>query len=78
MKTPDQQAAELATREGWTYLYNSPKWHYFRNHRSLCGRFMLLATPEEGFEADKHDHHKNCVGCRRKIEKEIAKAHAAH
>ncbi len=56
--------------EGWTYLYNSPKWHYFRSGKSLCGRFMLLGKPEleahSGDIAGKDD----CKGCYRKLEKE--------
>lgn len=32
--------------EGWTYLLNSRKWHYFINGISLCGKFMLPGRPE--------------------------------
>lgn len=60
--------------EGWTYLHNSPKWHYFRAGRSLCGRFMLLTDPAEGYEQGNLESKENCMGCRRKLEKEIAKA----
>lgn len=57
--------------EGWTYLLNSPKWHYFREGRALCGRFLLLGNPEleQGNEASAD----NCSSCRRKLEKERAK-----
>jgi hypothetical protein len=61
--------------EGWTYLHNSPKWHYFRDGRSLCGRFMLLKIPE--LEAGNEDSSSNCMGCRRKLEAELKRQAAA-
>ena len=61
--------------EGWTYLYNSPKWHYFRDSRSLCGKFLLLDSSE--LEEGKNDHPKNCMGCRRKLEAELKRQAAA-
>ena len=40
----------MSCKEGWAWLWNSQKWHYFRGGRSLCGKFLLLAHPEEGYE----------------------------
>ena len=55
---------------GWTYLWNS--LHYFRGGRSLCGKILLLGTPE--LEENKDDRPRNCGGCRRELEKDRAKS----
>lgn len=57
-------------KEGWTYLLNSPTWHYFRNSRSLCGRFMLLGKPE--LEQGNETSPDNCKACVKKLLKERA------
>lgn len=31
--------------EGWTWLTNSRKWHYFVEGRSLCSKWMLFGNP---------------------------------
>jgi hypothetical protein len=74
MKTPADIAGpvRLSKSEGWTYLCNSPKWHYFRAGRALCGRFLLLGKP--ALEQGMDDHSENCMGCRRKREKETKSA----
>lgn len=61
-------------KEGWTYLYNSTKWHYFRGGRSLCARYFLLMDPREGYEQGNNASKDNCKGCVRKLEKENAKS----
>ncbi len=61
-------ATALLKKEGWTYLLNSPKWHYFRGGRSLCGRFLLLGNPE--LEQGNENSPDNCKGCLRKLQKE--------
>jgi len=59
--------------EGWTYLYNSRKWHYFRDHTSLCRKLLLLGQPD--FDpAENLASKDNCAECRRKREKELANA----
>jgi hypothetical protein len=57
--------------EGWTYLYNSPKWHYFRGGRSLCKRWMTFGSE---FEQGMDKSPDNCKGCMTALEKERAKA----
>ena len=47
--------------EGWTWLRNSRKWHYFVDQRSLCGRFLLLANPD--LEQGNDDSPDNCKAC---------------
>jgi len=57
--------------EGWTYLFNSPKWHYFRGGRSLCKRWMTFGSE---FEQGNDKSPDNCKGCMTALEKERAKA----
>ena len=52
-------------KEGWTYLTNSPKWHYFVDGRSLCKRFMLFALPD--LELGNDNSPDNCKACRNKL-----------
>ncbi len=61
-------AKEKNEKEGWTWLHNSKKWHYFREGRSLCGKFMLFKNPTDGFEIGNNDSEDNCVGCKKKLE----------
>ncbi len=58
------------TAEGWTWLLNSRRWHYFRGGRSLCGGFMLLSS--KALEQGEDDAPENCAACRRKRLKELA------
>jgi hypothetical protein len=53
-------------REGWTWLFNSRKWHYFRGSRSLCGKFLLLGSKDLEMGNDKSAD--NCGSCQRKLE----------
>lgn len=57
--------------EGWTWLSNSRKWHYFVDGRSLCKKFMLFST--SGLEQGKDDSPDNCMACRKALEKRKAK-----
>jgi hypothetical protein len=56
------------TEEGWTWLLNSRKWHYFRDNRSLCCRYGLLGLPEFEGDANSRD---NCAECQRRRMKEM-------
>lgn len=58
-------------KEGWSWLFNSRKWHYFRNGVSLCGKFMILGLGE--FEQGDDTSPDNCKMCSRKRLKEIQK-----
>ena len=59
-------------KEGWSWLYNSPKYHYFREGRSLCKRWMILGPGD--FEQDwKDDMPDNCAGCQKKLLKNPSK-----
>jgi hypothetical protein len=58
--------------EGWAFLWNSKKWHYFRDGRSLCGRWMCFSYDVD--EKEKIDSPDNCAACKRKRLKELEKA----
>lgn len=63
-------------REGWTWLHNATKWHYFssdRDNRSLCNRYMLLALPAE-LEQGNEGSPSNCKACLRALQKRRAHA----
>jgi hypothetical protein len=57
-------------KEGWTWLMDSRRWHYFREGRSLCNCFLLWGKPE--LEQGENDSPSNCAVCKRKLAKEIA------
>jgi hypothetical protein len=69
MKREHTTEADRKNDEGWTWLVNSPKWHYFRSGRSLCGRWLNLGRPElqQGDQASLD----NCAACFRKRQKEV-------
>lgn len=60
--------AGAVVNEGWTWLSNSTRWHYFRGGRSLCGKFMLLGKHE--LQPGSDDSRDNCAACRHKLEAE--------
>lgn len=51
-------------KEGWTWLSNSTKWHYFVDGISLCGKWRLLVTGD--LEQGKDDSPDNCAACKKK------------
>ncbi len=63
---------EAKPTEGWTWLYNSKKWHYFRNGKSLCSKWELLRHPSDGYSTDA-DSPDNCAECARRRAKELEK-----
>jgi hypothetical protein len=54
-------------KEGWKWLINSTKWHYFRNGTSLCGKWMNLG---EDFEQGNDESSSNCKACKTALRKE--------
>jgi hypothetical protein len=66
----------MAEAEGWNWLFNAAKYHYFRAGRSLCGRWGMLGTPSPGtlepFDAQaSQPGPQECVACWRKRAKEV-------
>ena len=56
--------------EGWQYLFNARKRHYFKlDGRSLCGKWLVLGngalrSPDHGWASSD-----DCAGCRKKLPK---------
>jgi len=65
------ERVESTPTEGWKWIVNAPKWHYFRDGRSLCGKWMCLG---KSFEQGNDDSPDNCVACRKKLSAEKARA----
>lgn len=61
----------MSKPEGWSFLWNSKKWHYFREKRSLCGKWLCLSDSPD--ERENIDSPSNCAECRRRRLKEIGK-----
>ena len=59
-------------KEGWNYLVNSPKWHYFRDGRSLCRRWGIYGKNEDSQQGNNGSP-DNCKACRTALEKELVK-----
>lgn len=54
-------------KEGWNWLINSPKWHYFKSDGvSLCGRWIMFSNT---FEQGNDNSPDNCAACRKKLQK---------
>lgn len=53
--------------EGWTWVRNSRKWHYYRECRAICGGMMMFCHPSEGYELGNDDSEDNCAACKRKL-----------
>lgn len=52
-------------KKGWGNLFNSRKWHYFIEGKSLCGKWMLMGN---GNLVDgQNDSPDNCAACRKKL-----------
>lgn len=56
-----------AIPEGWNWLYNTPKWHYFVDGTSLCKRWLLFSIPEK-MEQGNDNSPDNCKLCRKKLQ----------
>lgn len=57
--------------QGWKYLFNAPKQHYFKDGRSLCGRWMTFGHGD-CIEDNEKPQHDECTSCRRKLTPELA------
>lgn len=55
----------MSQAEGWTWLHNSRAWHYFRDGRSLCGKWLTFQTI--GLDASEKGHDLNCKTCLKKL-----------
>ena len=53
----------MSEEEGWKWLFNARKEHYFKNGRSLCGKYMTL-----GNGGTYKTTNNPCKACLKKIE----------
>ena len=58
----------MKNKEGWTWLTNAIKWHYFREGQSLCKKYMLLGSGE--LELGNNNSPDNCAACKKVLIKE--------
>lgn len=56
--------------EGWGWIKNSPKWHYFIDGRSLCGRWAYF---DRELEQENDESPDNCTACKKALAKRKAK-----
>lgn len=54
------------SQEGWMWLSNSPKWHYFMDGQSLCGKWMTFSKK---FEQGNDSSIDNCKACQKALAK---------
>ena len=61
--------------EGWMKLDNAKLWHYFREGRSLCGKWMAFSHDYD--ETENIDSPDNCKACTNKRSKELSNSNPA-
>ena len=52
-------------KEGWKWLINATKWHYFVDNTSLCGRWATLSYGD--LESSNDESPDNCKACYKKL-----------
>ena len=69
METSYKKLKGTEMKEGWNWLLNSGKYHYFRNGQSLCGRWGILSN---GGIDENHpdDDYENCKTCMKILKRE--------
>jgi len=60
----DKDMTEL---EGWVFLINSKKWHYFVDGESLCSGWMYWGKSLDDFQKGNNDSPDNCAKCKKKL-----------
>lgn len=67
------QLPKPVPKEGWGTVVSagtmmpSKKWHYFVDHRALCGRWMRFG--DDDLEQGNDDSVDNCAECKRRLAK---------
>jgi len=54
--------------EGWGWLHNSRKWHYFVGKTSLCGKWWAPWIGDD-LEQGNDDSSDNCAECKRRLKR---------
>lgn len=53
----------MSAAEGWAYLWNATKAHFFTvKGESLCGRWLFLGTP-----CEREVRPDDCAACQKKL-----------
>lgn len=65
----------MGAKEGWTWLHNATKWHYFVDGKSLCGKWALWKDGE--LEQGNDNSPSNCLTCWRKLQRRKEKGDKA-
>jgi len=57
------QPKQAQIKEGWTWLWNAKKWHYFVGGKSLCKRWLRLSSYDlyENPDVKEKDKCKVCI-----------------
>lgn len=58
---------KVGVSEGWKPLSNAKLWHYFRDGKSLCGKWMTLSMRD--VEQGNDNSPDNCKACKDKLAK---------
>ena len=65
-----EEPTPKSEREGWTWVNNSPRWHYFRGGISLCGAWQMGGSVSTGTPANLtpvvEQSDSNCARCRKR------------
>lgn len=59
--------------EGWAKPRDSRKFHYFRDSRSLCGKYGFFMGTFDATDQTAKVSLDDCVECLRRREKELSK-----
>ena len=71
MKAADPMGVvEDAAENGWVFLHNARKVHYFFEGRSLCGRWGYLGST---FLSDTPPYEDTCKACAQRLRSVLAK-----
>lgn len=62
--------------EGWTWLHNSTRDHYFRDMKSLCGKWAVLCHPREKYDLTQGVSFSRCLACERALQHALRKEDA--
>ena len=66
-------AQTILDGRGWYWPPNSRKAHfYLADHRTACGRGLVLALPDDLEPIGSSSMLDDCAGCRRKVSEALA------
>lgn len=57
----------MSSQQGWGLNGITRKVHYYKDRRSLCGKYGSIGVID--LEDDKDDHPENCADCKKRVKK---------